>query len=130
MPGLRDWFAGWLAANEGLRPAEDGLLITSGGMEGLGLIAKCLLDPGDRVVVEGPTFMGALVGFQRALAKISAVPMDEHGLDVDALAVLLRKQRPLPKLIYVIPDYQNPMGVSMSVERRHAWWRWPASTAC
>jgi 2-aminoadipate transaminase len=120
IPGLRDWFTGWLAANEGLRPAEDGLLITSGGMEGLGLIAKCLLDPRDRVVVEGPTFMGALVGFQRALAQVSAVPMDEHGMDVDALAVLLRKQRPLPKLIYVIPDYQNPMGVSMSVERRHA----------
>jgi 2-aminoadipate transaminase len=120
MPGLRDWFAGWLAANDGLRPTEDELLITSGGMEGLGLILKCLLDPRDRVVVEAPTFMGALVGFQRALARVSAVPVDENGMDVDALAVLLATQRPTPKLIYVIPDYQNPMGVSMCVDRRHA----------
>lgn len=121
LPGLRDWFADWLGRHEGRRPAEEELLVTSGGMEGLGLITRSLLDPGDRVVVEGPTFFGALVGFQRQLARVETVPVDGDGLDVDALERLLRDPAaPAPKLVYVIPDYQNPSGLSLSPERRHA----------
>jgi 2-aminoadipate transaminase len=121
LSGLRDWLSGWLDRHEGLRPADDELVITSGGMEGLGLITKCLLDARDRLLVEGPTFMGALAGFQRAMASVEAVPMDGDGLDVDALErAVLRSAANPPKLVYVIPDYQNPTGVSMSVERRHA----------
>ncbi|MFI1221101.1 MULTISPECIES: PLP-dependent aminotransferase family protein [unclassified Streptomyces] len=119
LPGLRDWFSGWLGRAEGRPPAEDELLITSGGMEGLGLITRSLLDPGDRVVVEGPTFFGALVGFQRQLAGVDTVPVDDEGLDTDALAELLRRgTEPVPKLVYVIPDHQNPTGLSLSPERR------------
>ncbi|WP_051772241.1 aminotransferase-like domain-containing protein [Saccharothrix sp. NRRL B-16314] len=120
LAGLRDWFAGWLADHDGTRPAEDELMITSGGMEGLGLVVKCLVDPGDRVVVEAPTFMGALVSFQRASARTEAVPVDADGLDVDALERLLTGPGTPPKLLYTIPDYQNPTGVSLSTERRHA----------
>ncbi|MFE7608972.1 aminotransferase-like domain-containing protein [Streptomyces celluloflavus] len=119
LPGLRDWFAGRLGTQEGVRPGDGELMITSGGMEGLGLITRCLLDAGDRVAVEGPTFFGALVGFQRAQAQVDAVPVDAEGLDVPALERLLR-ERPgaAPKLVYVIPDHQNPTGLSLSVERR------------
>ncbi|MDT0457255.1 PLP-dependent aminotransferase family protein [Streptomyces sp. DSM 41527] len=121
LPGLRDWFAGWLGAQEGVRPAENELCITSGGMEGIGLISRCVLDPGDRVVVEGPTFFGALVGFQRTMTQVEAVPVDDDGLDVSALERLLATSSgPVPKIVYVIPDFQNPSGLSMSVERRHA----------
>ncbi|MEU6487795.1 PLP-dependent aminotransferase family protein [Streptomyces sp. NPDC046887] len=121
LPGLRDWFTDWLGRAEGRAPTEDELLITSGGMEGLGLVTRSLLDPGDRVVVEGPTFFGALVGFQRQLARVETVPVDQDGLDTDALAELLRRgSEPPPKLLYVIPDYQNPSGLSLSPERRHA----------
>ncbi|GAA1344790.1 aminotransferase-like domain-containing protein [Saccharothrix algeriensis] len=120
LPGLRDWFAGWLERHDGARPAEEELIVTSGGMEGLGLVVKSLLDPGDRVLVEGPTFMGALVAFQRSLARVEAVPVDADGLDVDALAALLAGPGPRPKLLYTIPDYQNPTGVSLSTPRRRA----------
>ena len=121
LPGLRDWLSVWLGHHEGRCPAGDELIITSGGMEGLGLITRCMLDVGDRVLVEAPTFMGALAGFRRARSGVEAVPVDGDGLDVDALrrAILRSGQNP-PKLLYVIPDYQNPTGVSMSVERRHA----------
>jgi 2-aminoadipate transaminase len=121
LPGLRDWFSDWLGRHEGLYPAADELIITSGGMEGLGLITKCMLDAGDRVLVEAPTFMGALAGFRRASSDVEAVLVDDDGLDVDALGqAILRAGVNPPKLLYVIPDYQNPTGVSMSVERRHA----------
>ncbi|UGY94319.1 PLP-dependent aminotransferase family protein [Streptomyces gobiensis] len=121
LPGLRDWFADWLDRQEGVRPAESELVITSGGMEGLGLITKSMLDAGDRVIVEGPTFFGALVAFQRALVRAEGIPMDADGLDVAALEKLLSESSgAAPKLVYVIPDYQNPTGLSMSVERRHA----------
>ncbi|MFD9893854.1 PLP-dependent aminotransferase family protein [Amycolatopsis sp. NPDC059027] len=119
LPGLRDWFSGWLGDHDGLRPSDGELIITSGGMEGLKLLTGCLLDAGDRVLVEGPSFMGAIMAIRNALGVIEAVPMDEHGLDVDALARTLADGRK-PKFLYTIPDYQNPMGVSLSVERRHA----------
>ncbi|WP_112491600.1 aminotransferase-like domain-containing protein [Streptomyces bacillaris] len=121
LPGLRDWFSGWLGRAEGRTPADGELLITSGGMEGLGLITRSLLDPGDRAVVEGPTFFGALVGFQRQLARVETVPVDGDGLDTDALAELLRGSTgPAPKLLYLVPDHQNPTGLTLSLERRHA----------
>ena len=119
LPGLRDWLAGWLGRHEGVRPADDELIITSGGMEGLGLITKSLLDPGDRAVVEGPTFFGALVGLNRALAEVDVVPTDDDGLDVDALARLLATARTAPKILYIIPEHQNPTGASLGVQRRH-----------
>ncbi|WP_370949507.1 PLP-dependent aminotransferase family protein [Amycolatopsis sp. cg5] len=119
LPGLRDWFTGWLGEHDGLRPADDEFIVTSGGMEGLKLLTGCLLDPGDRVLVEGPTFMGAIMAIKSAMGVIEAVPMDSGGLDVDALERVLSSTGKV-KFLYVIPDYQNPMGVSLSVERRHA----------
>ncbi|MEX0674392.1 MAG: PLP-dependent aminotransferase family protein [Gaiellaceae bacterium] len=110
LPGIRDFLAGRLDP----RPEEDGLLVTSGSIEALELCGKAMLDPGDRVVVEGPTYMGAIMSFQSFESDVVAVPMDDEGMNVEALEGLR------PKLVYTIPDYQNPMGVSMSAERRQA----------
>jgi 2-aminoadipate transaminase len=102
---------------QGRRPADDELLITSGAIEGLELVVKSFLDRGDLAVVEGPTYLGAIMAFRGFEAEVAAVPMDEHGLQVDELERLLAGGL-RPKLLYTIPDHQNPAGVSMSVERR------------
>jgi 2-aminoadipate transaminase len=110
LPGTRDAVASRLER----RPDDAELLITSGGIEGLELVSKSMLERGDTVVVEGPTYLGAIMAFRSFEADVHAVPLDGAGLDVDALGDLR------PKLLYTIPDHQNPAGVSLSVERRHA----------
>jgi 2-aminoadipate transaminase len=117
LPGLRDFMAGRLSRLDGRRPADDELLITSGGIEGLELLGKTFLDPGDLVLVEGPTYLGAIMAFRSFEAEVVAVPMDARGLAVDAVGDLLARGR-RPKLLYTIPDHQNPAGVSLSTDRR------------
>jgi 2-aminoadipate transaminase len=117
LAGTRDALAGRIEALQGRRPADDELLITSGGIEALELVGKSLLDRGDRVVVEGPTYLGAIQSFRGFEAEVVAVPMDEHGLEVDELERRLADGL-RPKLLYAIPDHQNPAGVSLSGERR------------
>jgi 2-aminoadipate transaminase len=115
--GLRDALAGRLETLQGRRPADDELLITSGAIEALELVAKSFLDPGDLVVVEGPTYLGSIQAFRGFEATLVAVEMDEHGLDVEDLERrLVGGLR--PKLVYSIPDHQNPAGVSLAAERR------------
>jgi len=117
LAGPLDALAGRLEVTQGRRPADDELLITSGAIEALELVGKSFLDRGDLVVVEGPTYLGAIMAFRSFEAEVVAVPMDEHGIEVDELerrlAAGLR-----PKLLYTIPDHQNPAGVSLSGERR------------
>jgi 2-aminoadipate transaminase len=112
-----DTLAGRLEATQGRRPAADELLITSGAIEALELVGKTFLDRGDLVVVEGPTYLGAIMAFRGFEADLVAVAMDEHGLQVDELERRLN-EGVRPKLLYTIPDHQNPAGVSMSSERR------------
>jgi len=117
LAGPRDALAGRLETLQGRRPAEDELLITSGGIEALELVGKAFLDGGDLVVVEGPTYVGAIMAFRSFEAEVVAVPMDEHGLQVDDLERRLAEGL-RPKLLYTIPDHQNPAGVSLSADRR------------
>jgi 2-aminoadipate transaminase len=117
LTGPLDALAGRVHALQGRRPADDELLITSGAIEALELVGKSFLDRGDLVVVEGPTYLGAIMAFRSFEAEIVVVPMDEHGLEVDAFERRL-DQGLRPKLIYTIPDHQNPAGVSLSCERR------------
>jgi 2-aminoadipate transaminase len=117
LAGPLDALAGRLDAQQGRRPAEDELLITSGAIEALELVGKSFLDRGDLVVVEGPTYLGAIMAFRSFEAEVVAIPMDEHGLEVDELERRLA-QGLRPKLVYTIPDHQNPAGVSLSRERR------------
>ncbi len=117
LPGPLDVLAGRLDALQGRRPAADELLITSGSIEALELITKTFLDPGDLVVVEGPTYLGAIQAFRSFEATLVAVSLDAHGLDVDDLEQRLEGGL-RPKLLYSIPDHQNPAGVSLGLERR------------
>jgi 2-aminoadipate transaminase len=117
LAGPLDAFADRLEALQGRRPAENELLITSGAIEALELIGKSFLDPGDVVVVEGPTYLGAIQAFRSFEATLAAVPLDEHGLEVDELERRLADGL-RPKLVYSIPDHQNPAGVSLAGERR------------
>jgi 2-aminoadipate transaminase len=119
LAGTLDAVAGRLEAVQGRRPADDELVITSGGIEALELVGKSFLDPGDLVVVEGPTYLGAIMAFNGFQAEIVAVPLDEDGLQVEELERLLDGGLRL-KLLYTIPDHQNPAGVSLSAERRSA----------
>ena len=115
--GPLDAFADRLETLQGRRPAEDELVITSGAIEALELIGKSFLDPGDLVVVEGPTYLGAIQAFRSFEAALAGVPLAGDGLDVDELERRL-KDGLRPKLLYTIPDHQNPAGVSLAAERR------------
>ena len=117
LAGPLDALAARIETLQGRRPADDELLITSGAIEALELVCKSFLDRGDLVVVEGPTYLGAIMAFRSFEAEVVAVPMDEHGLQVDELEVRLEGGL-RPKLLYTIPDHQNPAGVSLTAERR------------
>jgi len=119
LAGPLDALAGRMESAQGRRPADDELMITSGSIEALELTGKAFLDPGDTVVVEGPTYLGALMAFRGFAAQIAVVPLDDDGLQVDELERQLAGGLK-PKLLYTIPDHQNPAGVSMSTERREA----------
>jgi len=117
--GLREWLRGWLRQHDADPLGEDELMITSGGMEGLALLNRCLLNPGEQVLVEGPTFMGVIAAIRHAEGRITALEMDEDGLDTDRLAALLDGGT-RAKYLYVIPDFQNPTGRTLSLPRRQA----------
>ena len=119
LAGTLDALGSRLEALEGRRPPEEELLVTSGAIEALELVAKSFLDPADLVVVEGPTYLGAIQAFTSFEARIDAVPLDEQGLDVEQLERRLRHGL-RPKLLYTIPDHQNPAGVTLAGDRREA----------
>src|SRR5436190_21880791 len=119
LAGTLDAVAGRLESVQGRRPDEGELLITSGGIEALELVCKTFLDRGDTVLFEAPTYLGAIMAFRGYEARLQTVPMDEDGLQVDALESALEGGL-RPKFLYTIPDHQNPAGVSLSVDRREA----------
>jgi len=101
---------------EGIDADPDGMLITSGVMQGIDLVAKVFVGPGDSVVTESPTYLPSIGAFQTRGAKILPVPLDGEGMDLLALERLLVRHR--PKLIYTMPSFQNPTGQAMPVEKR------------
>lgn len=119
LPGPRDFISQRLERLEGIRPADDELIITSGTIEAIELLSKSLIDPGDLVLVEGPTYLGAIMAFESYEANVVAVEVDEDGVDVEQLAEVVARLGP-PKLFYSIPDYQNPAGITLTEERRKA----------
>jgi 2-aminoadipate transaminase len=118
LAGVRDYVAGRLEFREGVAPGPGELMITSGGIDCMELLAKSYVDPGDVVVVEAPTYLGAIMAFRGYEADVRGVTMDDDGMRVDLLGDLLAGGL-RPKIIYTIPDYQNPTGLSMNAERRH-----------
>lgn len=112
---LREAISRHLAARGVHRPPEE-ILITSGCQQGLDLVTRVLVDPGDPVVVEEPTYFGALEVFRRAQARVIPVPADQDGLRTDLLEAVLQHRR--PKFIYTLPTFQNPSGAVLPLERR------------
>jgi DNA-binding transcriptional MocR family regulator len=96
--------------------SPDDVVVTIGGQQALDLVARLFLNPGDIVLAEGPTYVGALGVFQAAQARVVHVPMDEDGLIPEALEEAVGQYR--AKFLYTIPTYQNPAGVTLSEQRR------------
>lgn len=116
-PLLRELIASKLMKKAHVDTIKDEVLITAGSQQGLDFCAKLFLNDGDTLICEDPSYLGAINVFNSCHAKYLAIPMDDHGMIVDELEKLLQSgQR--AKFIYTIPDFQNPTGVTMSVERR------------
>ncbi|MEO7059149.1 MAG: PLP-dependent aminotransferase family protein, partial [Lapillicoccus sp.] len=137
LPVLREQIAERMTA-DGMPCTADDILVIQGGQQGLDLCGRLVLDPGDVVVTENPTFLGALIAFNPCEPRYAAVPVDAQGMDTDALEQVLTDLAAgstrsgssagsmgsahsgggRARLLYTIPDFQNPSGVTMSLERR------------
>lgn len=117
IPSVRDYLADRQEQLQGRRPERAELIVTSGGMECITLMCQALIDPGDAIAIEAPTYLAALMAFGRAQAETVAIAMDEDGMLVDELAARLASGA-RPKFVYTIPEYQNPTGRTLGIERR------------
>ncbi|MGD9712657.1 MAG: PLP-dependent aminotransferase family protein [Thermomicrobiales bacterium] len=104
--------------NRGVRVDVDSIVVTNGSQQGIDLIARLFLDPGDAIIVEGPTYIGAMQVFDAYEARYLTCPVDDHGLCTDELEQMLKTANPTPKLLYTIPTFQNPTGFTAREERR------------
>ena len=119
-PKLREQICDVMAL-EGIRAHPDDVIITTGSQQALDLISRIFLDPGDVVLVEAPSYVGALGTFHQYEGRVVHVAMDNHGLIPDALREAIKVTRAAGhkiKFLYLIPNYQNPAGVLLSPERR------------
>lgn len=105
-----------MAKKRGIEASPNEVIITSGSTQGIGLAAKTLINPGDVILAESPTFIGALQTFLTYEADIKGVKMDDEGMDIDDLEEQIKTHK--PKFVYTIPTFQNPTGRTMSLERR------------
>ena len=109
-------------AAEGMEIDQDDLLVTTGGQQVIDLVCKTLLDPGDVVVCEAPTYPGAVPTFSSYQARVVQITMDRDGMRTDELESTLdelERAGHRPKFIYTVPNFHNPAGVTLSLERRH-----------
>jgi 2-aminoadipate transaminase len=121
--GLREFVVAKVAGRAGIKCTADDVLITSGSGQGLDLVNRLLIEPGDTVLVEEFSYQGAISKLRRLQADIVPVPLDDDGLRIDALANILEdlgRNGIVPKLIYTIPTIQNPTGSILPLERRRA----------
>ena len=115
---LREWIAATYAPQFGRAiPVEGQIVVTHGSQQALDLLAKVLIDPGDVVVSESPAYLGAVQSLELFQPRFEVIPGDEHGMQVDILAERLAAGL-RPKLIYVVPNFHNPSGATMALERR------------
>jgi 2-aminoadipate transaminase len=114
---LREWVVARLA-KRGIRVSVDQVLITNGSQQGIDLVARVLLDPGDVVAVESPSYLAALQTFAGCEATFASIASDDGGMDVNDLARQFAL-RP-PKLVYLVPEFQNPKGTTLARGRRQA----------
>lgn len=118
LPRLRAQIAELMSADDTPCTSEN-VLVLQGSQQGLDLAARMLIDPDDVIVTEDPTFLGALIAFAPSQPRYAVVPMDADGMQTDRLEAVLRAN-PRARMIYTVPDFQNPTGVTLSLARRHA----------
>ena len=119
-PVLRDELVRWMA-KDGIKTGRDDVLITTGSQQALDIVGRVLLDPGDVIVVELPTYLGGLQAFRAYAVEMIGVQQDDDGINVDALRdalMRLRQEGRRPKFLYAVPDFQNPSGITWSRARR------------
>ena len=116
LPELRQWVATELG-KQGARVSPDQVLITTGSQQGLDLVAKVLIDEGSRVLVETPTYLGALQAFTPMQPRFASVPSDEGGVSAQGLRDVLQKGE-RPRFVYLLPNFQNPTGRTQDEARR------------
>jgi len=114
-PPLRQWLA-QQHKHKGNPVTIEEIAVTTGSQQGLSLLAQTFLDPGDVVFVETPTYIGAIQAFQSFKAQLMMIPCDDQGVIPEELEKMLRLVK--PKFMYIIPNYQNPSGKIMGLERR------------
>jgi 2-aminoadipate transaminase len=116
-PELREQICEVMAL-EGIRADPDDVVVTVGSQMALDLVTRIYCDPGDVVLAEGPSYVGALGSFAAYQARVVHVAMDANGLVPDLLRAALATVRPRPKFLYTVPTFHNPAGVTLSVDRR------------
>ena len=115
-PPLKESLPGYIEESFLAKVGKNNLLVTTGSMQGLDLLLRTLINPGDVVLTEEPAFLGALQAMAAAEAKIVAVQSDEDGIDTEHLEEMMRMHK--PKLLYIIPTFQNPTGRTLNLEKR------------
>ncbi|MES2980392.1 MAG: PLP-dependent aminotransferase family protein [Pseudomonadota bacterium] len=112
---LREQLAAFMAS-KGIATTPQGLIVTTGSQQALDLLGKTMIDPGDKVIVEGPTFLATIQCFRLYGAELISAPVDAHGVDTDELEKLIAEHK--PKFVYLIPTFGNPSGALLDLERR------------
>ena len=113
---LREQLAAFMVAKGAQDVSAEQLIVTTGSQQALELLGKCMISPGDKVIVEGPTFLATIQCFRLYGAEVISAPVDENGVIVDELEKLMAEHQ--PKLVYLIPTFGNPSGATLSLERR------------
>ncbi|MFN3438002.1 MAG: PLP-dependent aminotransferase family protein [Acidovorax sp.] len=115
---LREQLAAFMTSKGAKDVVADNLIVTTGSQQGLDLLGKTLISPGDKVIVEGPTFLATIQCFRLYGAELISAPIDGNGVKTDELEKLIAEHK--PKFVYLIPTFGNPSGAMLSLERRKA----------
>jgi 2-aminoadipate transaminase len=118
IPELRTWVADRLTRHTGASYEPDDIIIVNGSQQGLDLLAKIFIDPGDHIVLENPSYLGAIQAFDAYQARYLTAQTDEDGMIPESLEHVLAHAEPLPKFVYLIPNFQNPTGRTLAGDRR------------
>jgi len=115
LPSMLESLAIYLE-KKGLPVKENRLMMTTGSLQAIHILAKAFIDPGDTVLVENPSFIGALSAFRSYEANLVSVPLTDVGIDIEQLKIKLETTRPKPKFLYYCPNFHNPAGIIYSME--------------
>ncbi len=115
---LRQWIAERYRTQRGLHVSTDNILLTNGSQQGLDLLGKVFINPGDNLVIEAPGYLGALQALSMYQPVFHQVPVDDKGMNITKLDIILNSHH--PKMIYTVPDFQNPSGISYTTASREA----------